>query len=40
LGRKVAFPGEIRVHVGAPVTLHNENPDRIAQELQRIMEQL
>ncbi len=39
-GRKFASPGEIRVHVGAPVTFHNENPEEIAKELQRILEQL
>ncbi len=39
-GRKFASPGEIWVHVGAPVIFHDDNPAEIAQALQRIMEAL
>lgn len=39
-GKKFATPGRIQVHVGAPVTYRDENPEQSAEELQRIMEQL
>ena len=39
-GKKFATPGQIRVNVGTPVVFRDENPERIAEELQRIMEQL
>ncbi len=39
-GKKFATPGQIWVNVGTPVGFRDENPDQIAQELQRIMEQL
>ncbi len=39
-GKKFASPGRIQVHVGAPVMFRDESPEQIAEDLQRIMEQL
>jgi long-chain acyl-CoA synthetase len=39
-GKKFARPGQIKVRIGAPISFADHDPEEIAKELHRIIEQL